>query len=89
MAKSTLLILSVLATCMLHASEGRSPVVDKRWRRPARYCPSNYRPVCGTNGVTYSNSCWARRAWVSGCVACNMKGCIGLASRPVYVEQLP
>ncbi|GAA3487700.1 MULTISPECIES: Kazal-type serine protease inhibitor family protein [Streptomyces] len=29
-----------------------------------RYCPSVYDPVCGENGVTYTNKCWAAREGV-------------------------
>jgi hypothetical protein len=29
---------------------------------PSGHCDSSYFPVCGSNGVTYDNACWAVRA---------------------------
>jgi hypothetical protein len=32
------------------------------------YCPENYAPVICSNGVVYSNSCFAAAAGATGCV---------------------
>jgi hypothetical protein len=37
------------------------------------YCLDVWRPVCGCNGITYSNDCYARRA----CVTCYTQGACG------------
>ncbi len=50
---STLGIVDAMGVCMPLPEEEQEPVI----------CPQNFAPVCGVDGVTYTNSCWAAAEW--------------------------
>lgn len=39
--------------------------IDPSQINPLAVCPAVYAPVCGCNGITYSNSCFAYNAGVT------------------------
>lgn len=53
------------ATDYCARSEGRCDRDDGRCRTRPEACKDLYRPVCGCNGVTYSNDCYAAAAGIN------------------------
>lgn len=50
---------------LCYKPDGQCNDDNGRCRQRPELCPQNYKPVCGCNGVTYSNSCFARMAGVN------------------------
>ena len=57
-------------TCVTVPSNEESICVDSLCINDSTDCPLVYYPVCGCNGITYSNSCFAS---ISG-VTCYVEG---------------
>ena len=55
MGLRVVLILPVLLQCITGSKRPPLDITPEHC-----LCPENYKPVCGENGITYSNSCEAR-----------------------------
>lgn len=64
----------------------RSEAAGGRWNSLRRYCPNVYTPVCGKNGMTYSNKCYALAAGMN--VQCDGQCPCG-GSPVVPTEEVP
>ena len=66
------------SSCATITITGTTPCVDSSLIDPFGICPTIYAPVCGCDGVTYSNACVAEKqggvtSYVTG--PCNTGGC--------------
>jgi len=59
-----IITLIITLTFLLSCSESDS-CVDVSLIEPNKACTKEYRPVCGCNGITYSNTCLAEGAGVT------------------------
>jgi hypothetical protein len=56
-------LVSTAATCEKVAGDGKC--IDEKKIKPDAVCYELYQPVCGCDGQTYPNDCYARKAGVT------------------------